>query len=85
MTLVWSTPVDIEERDGSLTHYSVDCSSAEHIGYNILTEITSEETTLEGLQPYNSYNCCVAAVTTKGVSPNVCVQATTFEEGTLLL
>lgn len=83
MTLKWSTPANHQERAGSIIQYNVHCISRQHLGFILTRSLNRAQARLiiQGLRPYTMYNCCVAAVTTKGESPTACVQASTLEEG----
>ena len=72
-------------RHGDLVHYTITCYSEEHPGYIFTMILTPtgdrREEVIDGLLPYNTYNCCISVQTTMANSSVVCQQAPTLEEG----
>ena len=80
----WDVPADPKQRHGTVVLSSITCeaertSGHRFSGYSFGNERTA---TLDGLIPYNTYNCCVSVRTTLATSPSVCQNARTPEDGT---
>ena len=78
-TLNWQPP-NITKRHGTIQHYLVNCST-EDMREGNWTVLATNTTTR--LQPYQFYNCCVAAVNEAGRGNLSCQTIITHEAGTV--
>ena len=84
MILSWDPPGQ-NLRNGIIQSYSIRCSSDDHIGFVFQRTITasSRSVSMTGLNPFTSYNCCVATITTNGNGPYSCDSGSTLKGGEL--
>ena len=80
MSLFWSPPL-AADRNGIITSFTVNCSSAD----DIIQRTTTSETrlTVTGLEPFTNYTCSVSAATVVGSGPAV-VKSVVSEKGIVL-
>ena len=83
-TLSWQRPPMYYRRQGTLLNYFINCSTVhrrDESATNIMLSSTSV-TLHVWLQPYQFYNCCVAAVNEAGKGNSACQTIITHEAGT---
>ena len=73
MSLVWSPP-HVDDRNGIITSYAVNCSLADVISTTSETRLT-----VTGLEPFTNYTCSVSAATAVGSGPAVVKNVVTAE------
>ena len=81
LLLTWEPPV-IEDQNGNITGYVINVTAVE-TGMNF--QLTSTEPSLlaDGLRPFTTYICRIAARTTVGIGPySIAVTAVTNSDGT---
>ena len=68
MSQVWSPP-HVDDQNGIITSYTVNCSLANVIIHHSTTSET--RLTVTGLEPFTNYTCSVSAATIVGSGPAV--------------
>ena len=83
LTFSWHPPIDPKRRHGDVLRYPIVCVSEDNPGSTFAAAGQSDdrELVLQGLLPYNTYNCCMSVQTTLANSSAVCKKARTLEEG----
>ena len=83
--LSWDPPGQ-ELRNGTILSYSIHCSSDNHVEFSFWQTIPvpSQSVSMTGLNPFTSYNCCIASITTNGNSPCWCSSGITLQDGKLV-
>lgn len=81
LIMSWDLPFNFsEERHGMLIAYTVKCySEGETVSIYELQHET--QVSMTDFLPNEAYNCCVSLQTSLAVSPHVCHQQTTPEDG----
>ena len=84
MILSWDPPGE-GLRNGTIQRYSIICSSDDHVGFYLqhTIPVSSQSILMTGLNPFISYNCCIATITTNGNGPYRCDAGITLQDGKL--
>ena len=84
MILSWDPPGE-DLRNGTIQRYSIICSSDDHVGFYLqqTISVSSQSILMTGLNPFISYNCCIATITTNGNGPYRCDSGITLQDGKL--
>lgn len=83
LTLVWSRPAPSTPPSAATTAYSIICSASGRTTRRART--TTLSATVSSLTPSTSYNCCVAADSSRGLSTYLCVIATTLTDSKYII
>ena len=77
INFAWSPPLP-SQRNGVITSYLINCSSADSIINTTRTSSTS--LTITGLEPFTNYTCSVSAATVVGDGPAAIIHTMTNED-----
>ena len=76
----WEAPIMLQP-DEDLENYYLSCSSGGTTEVQMSLDSDTISYNVTNLTPDTTYTCCVMAITTDGLSPNVCIKNSTLEDG----
>lgn len=77
----WTLLTPVTAEYGTILEYVITCSAQEDLFFETVRRNTSQST-MTGLEPSTTYNCCVSAENIAGNGMAVCGEGTTLNEST---